>query len=152
MKTPEQLRAAPSVLSPSPAAVERVLWLAAVDRCLRVSTTDSAETRAAYRALRQWVDRCAPSFYAQTPVNGAAESAWIVRARELVTDGTPQERAAVLVWAAVAAWTDAPAGAWGSLADAGSALAETLAVSDRVLRVADRLRGVMAETWAEMER
>jgi len=124
-----------------------------------VSTTDSAETRAAYRALRQLVDRCAPSFYAQTPVDGAAESAWIVRARELVTDGTPQERAAVLTWAAVAAWTDAPAGAWGQLADAASALAERL--DGEVLdgghpaetgRVARKLRDAMAEVWAEMER
>ena len=144
-----RIRAA--MLAPSPAAVERVLWLAAIDRALRVSTADSAETRAAYRDLRRVIDVRGPTLYAQTPVDGSRETVWIGRAREAIEAGSPQERAAVLLWAAVGAWTDAPSGAWGALADAASALAETLAVGDRVLRVADRLRGVMVETWREME-
>ena len=140
-----------AVLSPSPAAVERVLWLAAVARALRVSTSDSAATRAAYRDLRRVIDVRGPTLYAQTPVDGSRETVWIGRAREAIEAGSPQERAAVLLWAAVGAWTDAPSGAWGALADGGEALAETLAVSGAVLRVADRLRGVMVETWREME-
>ena len=141
-----------AVLAPSWPAVERVLWLAAVDRALRATAADSAATRAAYRDLRRVVDVRGPTLYAQTPVDDAAEARWIIAAREAVGDGSAEERAAVLLWAAVAAWTDAPQGAWGALADAGSALAETLACGDRVLRVADRLRGVMAGQWREMER
>ena len=138
------------VLRPSWAAVERVLWLAAIDRALRCGPADSAATLRAYRGLRRLIDVRAPSLYAQTPVADAAEARWIIAAREAVADGSAEERAAVLLWAAVAAWTDAPQGAWGALADAGSALAETLACGDRMCRVADRLRGVMATGW-EME-
>lgn len=145
-------------LAPSWAAVERVLWLAAIDRCLRCGPSDSAATLRAYRGLRRLIDRDAPALYAATPVADAAESRWIIAAREAVDDGTPQERASVIVWAAVGAWTDAPSGRWDALADAGGALAEALdaTVLDgrhpvETARVATKLRAVMAGVWATME-
>ncbi len=146
-----------AVIAPSWAAVERVLWLAAIDRALRCGPSDSAATLRAYRGLRRLIDRDAPALYAATPVADAAESRWIIAAREAVDDGTPQERASVIVWAAVASWTDAPSGRWGALADAGGALAEALdaVVLDgrhpgETARVATKLRGVMAVVWREM--
>jgi len=150
-------RIASATLAPGWPAMERVLYLAALDRCLRSSATDRSDVRAAYRDLRRVIDVRAPTLYAQTPVDGAAESRWIIAARDAVADGSATERAAVLVWAAVAAWTDAPQGAWGALADAGSALAEAL--DAEVLdgghpaetgRVAGKLRAVMADGWREM--
>ena len=146
------------VLRPSWAAVERVLWLAAIDRCLRPSPDDSTSALAAHWHLRALIDRHAPSLYAQTPVADAAEARWIIAAREAVDVGTPQERAAVIVWAAVAAWTDAPSGRWGALADAGTVLAEALDATvldgrhpGETGRVAEKLRAVMATVWREME-
>ena len=148
----------PPVVAPSWAAVERVLWLAAIDRALRCGPADSAATLRAYRGLRRLIDVRAPSLYAQTPVADAAEARWIIAAREAVDVGTPQERAAVIVWAAVAAWTDAPSGRWGALADAGTVLAEALDATvldgrhpGETGRVAEKLRAVMATVWREME-
>lgn len=143
-----------AVVAPSWAAVERVLWLAALDRCLRCGRADSGATLAAYRDVRRLIDRHAPALYAQTPVADAVEARWIIAARDAVGVGTPQERAVVIVWAAVGAWTDAPSGRWDALADAGAVLAEALDAGRdaRVTgRVATKLRAVMAETWREME-
>lgn len=148
----------PPVVAPSWAAVERVLYLAAIDLCLRATLDDTAPVRAALHDLRALIDRHAPSLYALTPVDGDRELVWIGRARDAIAAGSPTERAAVLVWAAVAAWTDAPSGRWDALADAGGALAEALdaTVLDgrhpvETARVATKLRAVMAETWATME-
>jgi hypothetical protein len=142
------LRQRPAVVGPSPAAVERVLWLAAVDRCLRCGPRDADEVRAAYRDLRALIDRAAPSLYAQTPIDAVRESRWLVAARGALPEGTPAERAATVVWAAVGAWTDAPSGRWGALADAGADLGDALDVGGTVtLRSATALRGVMVDVW-----
>jgi hypothetical protein len=146
------LRQRPALIVPSPAAVERVLWLAAVDRGLRCGPRDSDVVRGAYRALRSLVDRVAPSLYAQTPLDEAREVVWIGRMRQALDAGTPAARAATVVWAAVGAWTDAPSGRWGALADAGADLGDALDVGGVVLpRQATALRGVMADVWRTME-
>ena len=146
------LRQRPAIVVPSPAAVERVLWLAAVDRGLRCGPRDGDVVRAAYRALRLLIDRVAPSLYAQTPIDEAREVVWIGRMRESLDAGTPAERAATVVWAAVGAWTDAPSGRWGALADAGADLGDALDVGGVVVpRRATALRETMAMVWQTME-
>jgi len=146
------LRQRPAVVGPSPAAIERVLWLAAVDRCLRCGPRDADEVRAAYRVLRALIDRAAPSLYAQTPIDAVRESRWLVAARAALPEGTPAERAATVVWAAVGAWTDAPSGRWGDLADAGADLGDWLDVGGVVVpRRATALRETMADVWRTME-
>ena len=140
------------VLAPSWTATERVLWLAAVDRCLRATAADPVEVLATYRALRALIDWVAPSLYAQTPLDEAREVVWIGRMREALDAGTPAERAATVVWAAVGAWTDAPSGRWGTLADAGADLGDALDVGGTVVpRRATALRETMAVVWREME-
>jgi hypothetical protein len=114
------------VLAPSWTATERVLWLAAVDRCLTSTAADSTEVRRAYGHLRRLIDRAAPSLYAQAPIDAARESRWIVDVRAALPPGTPAERAATVLWAACGAWTDAPSGRWGLLADLASDLADAL--------------------------
>lgn len=144
------LRPQPATVGPSWTAVERVLYLAAIDRALRVSGTDGAAVLAAYRDLRRLIDRHAPALYAQTPVDDDRELVWIGRVRESIADGGPEERAAVLVWAAALAWTDAPDGRWGELADAAAVLAGALAEGHRPTtmgRVATTLRTVGAGLW-----
>jgi hypothetical protein len=120
------LRQRPALIVPAPAAIERVLWLAAVDRCLTSTAADSAEVRRAYAALRRLIDRAAPSLYAQSPLDPARESRWIIDVRAQLPPGTPAERAATVLWAACGAWTDAPSGRWGELADLASDLADAL--------------------------
>lgn len=154
---PALLRPRPALVVPSPAAVERALWLAAVDRGLRCGPRDSDVVRGAYRALRSLIDRVAPSLYEQTPLDEAREVVWIGRMREALDEGTAAERAATVVWAAVGAWTDAPSGRWGALADAGADLGDALDVDALdvggtvVPRRATALRGVMADVWWAME-
>jgi hypothetical protein len=146
------LRQRPALVVPSPAAIERALWLAAVDRGLRCGPRDADEVRAAYRALRALIDRHAPSLYAQTPLDEAREVVWIGRMREALVEGTAAERAATVVWAAVGAWTDAPSGRWGALADAGADLGDALDVGGVVVpRRATALRETMAVVWRAME-
>lgn len=146
------LRQRPALIVPSPAAIERVLWLAAVDRGLRCGPRDADEVRAAYSALRSLIDWVAPSLYAQTPLDEAREVVWIGRMREALDAGTPAERAAIVVWAAVGAWTDAPSGRWGALADAGADLGDALDVGGVVVpRRATALRETMADVWRTME-
>lgn len=142
-------------LAPSWAAVERVLWLAALDRCLRPSPEgERVDVGLAHLGLRRMILRHAPGLYRATPVDHDAETVWIGRAREALVDASPQEREAVIVWAAVGAWTDAPSGRWDALADAGTVLAEALDAGrdSRVTgRVASKLRAVMEGVWREME-
>jgi hypothetical protein len=146
------LRQRPAIVGPSPAAVERVLWLAAIDRGLRCGPRDADVVRAAYRYLRALIDRAAPSLYAQTPIDAGRESRWLVAARCALPEGTPAERAATVVWAAVGAWTDAPSGRWGALADAGADLGDWLDVGGVVVpRRATALRETMADVWRTME-
>ena len=113
-------------MTPSRAAIERVLWLATVDRCLASTGADSTEVRRAYAHLRRLIDRVAPSLYAQAPIEAASESRWILAVRSALYPGPPAERAAVVLWAAVGAWTDAPSGRWGDLAAIASDLADAL--------------------------
>lgn len=139
-------------IGPSPAAVERVLWLAAVDRGLRCGPRDSDVVRGAYAALRRLIDWVAPSLYAQAPIDDAREVVWIGRMREALAGGTPAERAATVVWSAVGAWTDAPSGRWSALADAGADLGDALDVGGTVVpRRATALRESMAVVWRTME-
>jgi len=142
------LRQRPAVVVHAPAAIERVLWLAAVDRCLRCGPRDAVEVRAAYRDLRALIDRAAPSLYAQVPIDAVLEAQWIVAARAALPEGTPAERAATVVWAAVGAWTDAPHGRWGDLADAAADLGDWLDVGGVILpRRATALREAMVDVW-----
>ena len=142
------LRQRPAVIVHAPAAIERVLWLAAVDRCLRCGPRDAVEVRAAYRDLRALIDRAAPSLYAQVPIDAVLEAQWIVAARAALPEGTPAERAATVVWAAVGAWTDAPHGRWGDLADAAADLGDWLDVGGVIVpRRATALREAMVEMW-----
>lgn len=129
-------------MRPSPAAIERVLWLAAVDRCLVSTGADSTEVRRAYAALRRLIDRAAPSLYAQAPIDPARESRWILDVRAALHSGTPAERAATVLWAACGSWTDAPSGRWGDLADLAGDLADALDGVAGCAR-AMALRGVM---------
>ena len=129
-----------------------MLWLAAVDRCLRATAADPVEVQATYRALRALIDWVAPSLYAATPIEESRESRWIVALRDALPAGTSQMRAAVVVWAAVGAWTDGPQGRWGALADAAANLGEALdAGGTWTLRSATDLRGAMAVVWREVE-
>ena len=140
------------IAAPSRAAVERVLWLSAVDRGLRCGPRDSDVVRGAYRDLRALIDWVAPSLYAQTPLDEAREIVWIGRMREALDAGTPAERAATVVWAAVGAWTDAPSGRWGALADAGADLGDALDVGGTVVpRRATALRETMTVVWRTLE-
>jgi len=142
------LRQRPAVVVHAPAAIERVLWLAAVDRCLRCGPRDADEVRATYRVLRALIDRAAPSLYAQVPIDAGRESRWLVAARGALPEGTPAERAATVVWAAVGAWTDAPNGRWGALADAAADLGDWLDVGGVILpRRATALRETMVDVW-----
>lgn len=142
-----------AVLAPSWPAVERVLWLAAVDRALRATAADSVEVQYAYRVLRALIDTHAPRLYAQTPVDAAAETRWIVAIRDSIAPWTSTtRRAAVVVWAAVGAWTDAPQGRWGALADAAADLGDALDAATVTMRSATALRETMATKWREMGR
>jgi len=142
------LRQRPALIVHAPAAIERVLWLAAVDRCLRCGPSDADEVRAAYRDLRALIDRAAPSLYGQTPIDAARESRWLVAVRAALPEGTPAERAATVVWAACGAWTDAPSGRWGDLADAAADLGDWLDVGGVVVpRRATALRETMVAMW-----
>ena len=140
------------MLAPSWTATERALWLAAVDRCLRATAADSVEVQSTYRVLRALIDCVAPSLYAQTPVDTARESRWIVALRDAVPEGTPGARASAVVWAAAGAWTDGSHGRWGALADAALDLGDALDAGEAgTLRSAEALRATMAVAWREME-
>lgn len=141
-----------AVLAPSWTAIERVLWLAAVDRCLRATAADTVEVQATYRALRALIDWVAPSVYAATPIEESRESRWIVALRDALPAGTPGARASAVVWAAVGAWTDGPQGRWSALADAALDLGDALDAGEpETLRSAEALRATMAVVWREME-
>lgn len=140
-----------AVVLPSWPALERALWLAACDRRLRSTASDGSAVRTAMRVLRGMIDRWAPTLYAQAWVDDAAERWWLGELSETLA-GSPDARATVALWAAVACWTDAPNGRWGALADAAADLGDALDVGGTtVLRSATALRDAMAVVWREME-
>jgi hypothetical protein len=155
-------------LAPSWAAVERVLYLVALSAALRPTADDGAAVVSAWRALDARMQRDWTALVSSAPVDGARGRRWIVAARDAARaevaalgctgDAAVTARAAVLVWAAVASWTDAPSGRWGELATLAAVLAEELdgAVLDggheaETGRAACGLRAVMATGWSEME-
>jgi len=137
-----------ALVAPSPAAVERVLWLAAIDRCLRPTEGDAARLLIAVRSWRSAVGRDGPRAYAECVVDEDAEARWLHALRDHLrphgADGL-----AVLVWAAVLVWTDAGRAPWSRLADAAERVVRAMP-EDATGRAAEELRGVMAEMWMTM--
>ena len=161
-------------LAPSWAAVERVLWLAAVDTTLREDARDGRTVRAAYRSLRARLRADAPGVYADAPaLDDAALDRWVDALRSTMDAGSGAMRSTILLWAAVEVMEEADAQPWGRIARAVAWLATALdgavrAEAARGLdgeaavaamratvagtgRVATKLRAVMAETWRAME-
>ena len=101
--------------------------------------------RRAYGTLRRLIDGYAPSLYAQVPVEAARESRWILAVQGSLPPGTKAQRAAVAVWAAIGAWTDAPSGRWGALADSAADLGDALDSSTEILACSTVMRVTMAE-------
>ena len=149
-------------LAPSWAAVERVLWLAALDTTLREDARDGRTVRAAYRSLRARLRADAPGIYADAPtLDDAALGRWVDALRSTMDAGRGAVRSTILLWAAVEVMEDADAQPWGRIARAVEWLAtaldgaEALAASRGAVagtgRAAEELRAVMAETWREMD-
>ena len=143
-------------MSPSAVAVERVLWLAAIDRCLHTTAGDSPAVVAATRDLLTLTARHRAALYAAVPVPEARVLRWILAVRAHAPSGLVTWRAAIVAWAAVACWTDAPGGRWGALADAGAALAGALDAAiggdgwvPGTWRAASELRATMGEWMRE---
>ena len=67
--TPALLSPRTPVVAPSWAAVERVLWLAALDRCLRATPGDTARVLIALRSMRSAIRRDGPRAYAECVVD-----------------------------------------------------------------------------------
>ena len=61
----------PPVVAPSWAAVERVLWLAALDRCLRSTPDDTARVRIATASMRAAIGRDGPRAYGECVLDDA---------------------------------------------------------------------------------
>lgn len=143
------LRQRPALIVPSPAAVERVLWLAAVDRCLWPTEGDAARLLIAVRSWRAAVGRDGPRAYAECVVDDAAEVRWLTALQEHLR---PQGGGglAALVWCAVGVWTDAGRAPWSRLAEAAERVVRAMP-EDATGREATALRGVMADVWREME-
>ena len=136
----------PAIVAPSPAAVERALWLAAIDRCLRPTEGDAARLLIAVRSWRVAVERDGPRAYAECVVDEAAEERWLHALRDHLrphgVDGL-----AVLVWCAVLVWTDAARAPWSRLAEAAERVVRAMP-EDATGRAAEGLRAVMADVWA----
>ncbi len=58
-------------LAPSWSAVERVLWLAALDRCLRSTPDDTARVRIATASMRAAIGRDGPRAYGECVLDDA---------------------------------------------------------------------------------
>ena len=136
-------------LSPSPAAVERVLYLSAMDRCLRSTPGDSARVLIAVRSWRAAVERDARRAYAECVVDEALELRWLAALREHLRPHGGDGLAA-LVWCAVGVWTDAGCAPWSRLAEAAERVVRAMP-EDATGAAAMGLRGDMATVWAEME-
>ncbi len=150
-------------LAPSWAAVERVLWLAAIDTTLREDARDGRTVRAAYRSLRARLRADAPGVYADAPaLDDAALDRWV-----------DALRSTILLWAAVEVMGEADAQPWGRIAravewlataldgqvraeaarglDGAQALAASRGAVAGTGRVATKLRAEMDAAWREME-
>lgn len=136
----------PAVVAPSWAAVERVLWLAAMDRCLRSTEGDTARVVIAVQSWRAAVERDARRAYGECVVDEALELRWLHALRDHLRPHGVQGLA-VLVWCAVLVWTDAARAPWSRLADAAERVARAMPES-ATGRAAEELRAVMAGTWA----
>lgn len=135
------------VVAPSWPAVERVLWLAAIDRCLWPTEGDAARLLIAVRSWRAAVGRDGPRAYAECVVDEGAELRWLHALQEHLR---PQGGAglAALVWCAVGVWTDAGRAPWSRLAEAAERVVRAMP-EDATGAAAMGLRGVMADVWAK---
>ena len=161
-------------LAPSWSAVERVLWLAAIDTTLREDARDGRTVRAAYRSLRARLRADAPGVYADAPaLDDAALDQWVDALRSTMDAGSGAVRSTILLWAAVEVMGEADAQPWGRIARAVEWLAtaldgqvraeaargldgaEALAASRGAVagtgRVATKLRAEMDAVWKAME-
>ena len=143
------LRPLPARVAPSWAAVERVLWLAAIDQCLRPTEGDSARVLIAVQSWRAAIRRDGPRAYAECVADEARELRWLHALRDHLRPHGVQGLA-VLVWCAVLVWTDAARAPWSRLADAAERVARAMPET-ATGRAAEELRAVMAETWREVE-
>ena len=139
----------PPVVGPSWAAIERVLWLAALDRCLRSTDGDSARVLIALRSMRAAIGRDAGRGYAECVLDDAREERWLHALRDhLRPHGV--RGLATLVWCAVLVWTDTARAPWSRLAEAAERVARAMP-EDADGRAVEGLRAVMAAEWREME-
>ena len=137
-------------LAPSWSAVERVLWLAALDRCLRSTPDDTARVRIATASMRAAIGRDGPRAYGECVLDDERELRWLhALCDHLRPHGV--QGLAVLVWCAVLVWTDAARAPWSRLADAAERVARAMPES-ATGRAAEELRAVMAAEWKAMER
>lgn len=136
----------PHVVAPSWAATERVLWLAALDRCLRATEGDTARVLIALRSMRAAIGRDGPRAYGECVLDDERELRWLHALRDHLRPHGVQGLA-VLVWCAVLVWTDAARAPWSRLADAAERVARAMPES-ATGRAAEELRAVMAGTWA----
>ena len=148
--TPALLSPRAPVVAPSWASTERVLWLAALDRCLRATPGDSARVLIALRSMRAAIGRDGPRAYAECAVDEARELRWLHALRDHLRPHGVSGLAA-LVRCAVLVWTDTARAPWSRLAEAAERVARAMP-EDATGRAVEGLRAVMAETWREMER
>ena len=137
------------VVAPSWSATERVLWLAALDRCLRPTPGDSARVLIALRSMRAAIGRDGPRAYAECAVDEARELRWLHALRDHLRPHGVSGLAA-LVWCAVLVWTDTARAPWSRLAEAAERVARAMP-EDATGRAVEGLRAVMADVWREME-
>ncbi len=130
-------------IAPSWAAVERVLWLAALDRCLRSTPDDTARVRIATASMRAAIGRDGARAYGECVLDDARELRWLHALRDHLRPHGVQGLA-VLVW------TDAARAPWSRLADAAERVARAMPES-ATGRAAEELRAVMAAEWKAME-
>lgn len=142
----QRMKPRPHVVAPSWAATERVLWLAALDRCLRATEGDTARVLIALRSMRAAIGRDGPRAYGECVLDDERELRWLHALRDHLRPHGVQGLA-VLVWCAVLVWTDAARAPWSRLADAAERVARAMPES-ATGRAAEELRAVMAGTWA----
>ena len=143
-------RVTDAIVGPSWASTERVLWLAAIDRCLRATPGDTARVLIALRSMRSAIRRDGPRAYAECVVDEEREERWLHALRDHLRPHGVSGLAA-LVWCAVLVWTDTARAPWSRLAEAAERVARAMP-EDATGRAVEGLRAVMAETWREGER
>ena len=142
-------RAAGVQLVPSWVAVERVLYLSALDCCLRPTADDSARVLIAMSSMRAAIRRDGPRAYAECVADEADEARWLHALQDHLR---PQGGAgiAALLWCAVGVWTDAGRAPWSRLAEAAERVVRAMP-EDATGREAGTLGEAMADVWREME-